>query len=132
LYTVMAHASFRIFGEGAWALRLPAVLFGTGSIVALYLLARQVATRAEALFASALFTFSYHHVWFSQNARGYSGLLFWTLISSWFLIRALREDRAFLWLAYAVTASLGIYTHITLMFIIAGQAARYLRALCVR
>src|SRR6185369_1793936 len=81
---------------------------------------------------AALFTFSYHHVWFSQNARGYSGLLFWVLLSSYFLIRALREDRPGLWLAYTATASLGIYTHITMLFVIAGQGIVYLHQLWVR
>src|SRR3954447_13233864 len=118
VFTLLAHACFVVFGEGAWALRLPAAIFGVASIWALCVFARQVGSTRQALFAAALFTFSYHHLWFSQNARGYSGLLFWALLSSYFLLRALREDRAGLWLAYAATASLGIYTHITMMFVI--------------
>jgi mannosyltransferase len=132
IFTILAHACFLIFGEGAWALRFPAVLFGVASIWALYLFARQVTTTREALFAAALFAVSYHHVWFSQNARGYTGLLFWTLLSSWLFVRALREDRPVLWLAYAVTATLGIYTHITMLFVIAGQGLAYVRELWIR
>lgn len=132
VFTLLAHACFLIFGEGSWALRFPAMLFGVASIWALYLFARQVGSSRQALFAAALFTFSYHHVWFSQNARGYSGLLFWVLLSSYFLIRALREDRPGLWLAYAVTASLGIYTHITMAFVIVGQGIVYLQYLWIR
>jgi mannosyltransferase len=131
VFTLLAHACFVVFGEGAWALRLPAAIFGVASIWALYVFARQVGSTRQALFAAALFTFSYHHLWFSQNARGYSGLLFWALLSSYFLLRALREDRAGLWLAYAATASLGIYTHITMMFVIAGQGTLYLRQLWI-
>jgi hypothetical protein len=132
VFTLLAHACFVIFGEGAWALRLPAALFGVGSIWALYVFARQVGSTRQALFAAALFTFSYHHIWFSQNARGYSGLLFWALLSSYFLLRALREDRPGLWLAYAAAASLGIYTHITMVFVIAGQGTVYLAHLWTR
>src|SRR5262249_45512128 len=131
-FTILAHACFLIFGEGAWALRLPAALFGVASIWALYLFARQVGSTREALFAAALFTFSYHHLWFSQNARGYSGLLFWALLSSWFLVRALREDRPALWLGFAAAAAFGIYTHITMVFVIAGQSAVYLHQLWMR
>ena len=36
--------------------------------------ARAVATTHEALLAAAFLTVSYHHVWFSQNARGYTAL----------------------------------------------------------
>jgi hypothetical protein len=125
VFTILAHACFVLFGEGAWALRLPAALFGVASIGALYLFARQVGSTRQALFAAALFTFSYHHIWFSQNARGYSGLLFWVLLSSYFLMRGLREGRPTLWMGFAVTVALGIYTHITMIFVIGGQLAVY-------
>lgn len=125
LYSVLAHASFRIFGESAWALRLPAAVFGIGSIWAVYLLGRQVAGIREALIAAGFLTFSYHHVWFSQNARGYSALLFWALLSSWLLLRALRDGRPHLWLLYAVVAALGIYTHSTMLFLVAGHLLIY-------
>jgi 4-amino-4-deoxy-L-arabinose transferase-like glycosyltransferase len=121
LYTLLAHASFETFGESAAALRLPAALFGIGSIAALFLLGRQVTSARETLLACALLTFSYHHVWFSQNARGYSGMLFWTVLSSWLLVRALRETRPALWPAYAAAAAMGVYTHMTMVFVVAGH-----------
>jgi len=126
LYSLFAHASFLLFGESAWALRLPAVLFGLGSIWALYLFARQVATLREALLSIALLAFSYHHVWFSQNARGYTALLFFTLIASWLLVRALRERRLYLWICYAVAVALGAYVHMTMLFVVFGQFIVYL------
>ncbi len=125
LFSILARASFLMFGESNWALRLPAVLFGVGSILALYLLGREVANRKEALLSAALLTFSYHHVWFSQNARGYSGLLFWTILSSWLLLRALRNDRSATWILYALSAALGIYTHLTMVFVLIGQICVY-------
>ncbi len=78
LYSLLAHSSILLFGESAWSLRLPAVLFGVGSIWAVYMLGAEVTDRKQAFLASALLAFSYHHLWFSQNARGYTGLLFWT------------------------------------------------------
>ena len=125
LYSVLAHTSFLIFGESGWSLRLPAVIFGTGSIWALYLLGREVANTREALLSAALLAFSYYHLWFSQNARGYIGLLFWTILSSWLLLRAIQEDRPRLWLLYAVAIALGAYTHVTMIFIVTGQFIVY-------
>ena len=121
LYSLFTHASFLIFGEGAWSLRLPAVLFGVGSILALYVFAREFVTRREAVLSAALLALSYHHVWFSQNARGYTTLLFFTLLSSWFLVRALREGRPSLWLWFAAMAALGVYVHMTMLFMVIGQ-----------
>lgn len=132
LYSLLAHASFMIFGPSAWSLRLPAVLFGVASIWALYMFAREVTSTREALLSAALLAFSYHHVWFSQNARGYTGLLFWTLASSWLLFRALRDARPKLWLLYAAAASLGVYTHMTMLFVIFGQFITYLIAVLAR
>ncbi len=126
LYSILAHTSNLILGESNWSLRLPAVLFGIGSILALYLLGLQVSNLVEALLAVALMTFSYHHVWFSQNARGYTGLLFFTLLSTWLLLRAFKEDRRHLWVWYGITAALGIYTHLTMLFVVAGQFGAYL------
>jgi 4-amino-4-deoxy-L-arabinose transferase-like glycosyltransferase len=125
LYSLMAHASYLAFGLSAWALRLPAVVFGVAGIWALYLLGRQVAGTREGLLSAALLVFSYQHIWFSQNARGYTGLLFWTLLASWFFVRALRETEPRLWLGYAVCAALGVYTHTTMIFVIAGHVLSY-------
>jgi 4-amino-4-deoxy-L-arabinose transferase-like glycosyltransferase len=120
-----------IFGESAWALRLPAVFFGVGSIWTLYLLGSEVANRKEGFLAAALLAFSYHHVWFSQNARGYSGLLFWTILSSWLFIRGLRGQQTRVWIYYAITIALGVYTHLTMVFVLVGQSIIYLVILLI-
>jgi mannosyltransferase len=126
LYSLAARLSIMLFGDSAWSLRLPAVLFGVASIWALYKLACEVTTRQEALLASILMTFSYHHIWFSQNARGYTALLFWSLLSSYFFIRGLQKGAARDWLLYAACAALGTYTHTTMVFMIVGQFVSYL------
>ncbi|MGH7766310.1 MAG: glycosyltransferase family 39 protein [Candidatus Binatia bacterium] len=129
LYTLLARLSFWSFGESVWSLRLPAVLFGVGSIWAVYLFARHAVTWKEGLFAAALLTFSYHHVWFSQNARGYTALLFWTILSSWLLVRALSEARLGLWLTYGFAAALGMLTHVTMAFVVVAHGVVYLLSL---
>lgn len=129
LYSVLAHLAFSVMGEGAAALRLPAALFGTATIWALWRFGREATSEAEAVLAALVLTVSYQHVWFSQNARGYSGILFWAVLSSWLLLRALREGRPALWAWYAVTVALGAYTHLTMIFVALGQFAVYLVAL---
>lgn len=132
LYNFLSHFSFMIFGESTWSLRLPAVFFGIGSIWALYLLGREVSTKKEALFSAALLAFSYQHIWFSQNARGYTGLLFWTIVASLLLVRGLREGRTYVWLLYAFSSALGMYTHITMVFVIIGHFIIYFLVLISR
>lgn len=125
LFSILARICFVAFGESTWALRLPAVVFGVGSIWALFLFGRYVSGAREGLLTAALLAFSYHHVWFSQNARGYTGLLFWAMLSSWLLLRAMDLNRPQAWLWYGVSAALGMYTHMTMMFVIFGQLVVY-------
>jgi hypothetical protein len=125
LFSILAHGSVALFGESHWALRLPAVLFGVAGIWALYALARTIASKHEALLAAALLTVSYHHIWFSQNARGYTGLLFFTLLGTWLFVRGLHEVRPALWLGYAIVMTLGVFTHLTMVFVFASHVLAY-------
>ena len=122
LYSVLANISHGVFGESAWSIRLPSVLFGVASIPLLYALGARVAGAREGLLASALLALSYHHVWFSQNARGYTMLAFWAILSTYLLYRGLEEGgrRRFVW--YGVVIGLGVFTHLTMIFLVAAQA----------
>lgn len=126
LYSLLGHAAIVAFGESFAAVRLPAVLFGVASIWALFLLGRRVAGTREALLACLLMTTSYHHVWFSQNARGYSGLLFFSTIGTWLWLEAMRRGTARLWTLYAIAVWLGLWIHMTMVFVVAAHGLAYL------
>ncbi len=124
LYSLFAAGAVRAFGESAWALRLPAALFGVASLWALYRFGRLVTGGVETLLAVGLLTFSYHHVWFSQNARGYTGLLLWTLLGSAVFLRLLRGgERGMGRLAalYGACMALAAYTHITAVLVVVAH-----------
>ncbi len=123
LYSVLANISIGVFGDHAWGLRLPAVLFGIAAIPMLYVFGARVTSRFEALAAVALLAVSYHHIWFSQNARGYTALLFFALLASTLLVIGLRDRRPAAFLAYGLVAALGSYTHLTMVFLVLAQAA---------
>jgi hypothetical protein len=125
LFSVLAHASVAVFGESAWALRLPSVLFGIASLWALFFLGRRVIGVREALLACALLTVSYHHIWFSQNARGYMGLMCFATLATWLWLEALARSGWGWWLIYAVVLSLGMWIHMTMVFLPATHAFLY-------
>ncbi len=122
LYSVLAHLSIGVFGEHAWSLRLPAMLIGVATVPMLYVFSRELVGRTEALLASLLLAVNYHHVWFSLNARGYSALACLTLLSSWLVLRGLRRHSDWNWVSYAVVAALGVYTHLTMVFLVISHA----------
>ncbi len=126
LYALLASGSISVFGEHAWSIRLPAVLFGVASVPALYLLGAEVSSRREGLLSAALLTFSYHHIWFSQNARGYTALALSAILCTLFFVRLLREPKTRdVWL-YGLIAALGIYAHLTMVFVVVGHFLTYL------
>lgn len=120
-YSILARLSILVFGESAWAVRLPALLFGALTVPALYVLAGRFVSRRESLAAAVVLGVAYQHAYFSQNARGYTGLLLLTVISTWLLSRALREDRRILWALYAVTTAVNIYLLLSALFVCVGQ-----------
>jgi len=122
LYALLAHTSRAALGESAWTVRLPALLFGVAAIPMLFAVARVVASTREALLAAALLAVSYHHVWFSQNARGYSAIAFFALVTTWSLLRGIGRPRLSYAALYATAAALGAYTHLTMVLVVVGHA----------
>jgi len=121
LYSLLATLAVIAFGEHPWSVRLPAFLFGVASVPALYWLGTAVATRTEAMLAALLLTCSYHAVWFSQNARGYTALLFFTIVTTSLFVRAMEESGPRAAAAYGAAMGLGLYTHLTMLFVAAAH-----------
>jgi heme/copper-type cytochrome/quinol oxidase subunit 4 len=130
-YSLQAQASIALFSESAWSLRLPAVLFGLASLVAVWALARRAVGRTEALVVAFLLAISYDHVWFSQNARGYTGLLFWTTWTTLLFARGLAGSGWRTWTLYAISMVAANYTHLSALFFFLGHGIVYLAALAL-
>ncbi|MDZ4863058.1 MAG: glycosyltransferase family 39 protein [Gemmatimonadota bacterium] len=128
LYSLLAHGSMAALGESAATLRLPAVLFGVLGVWGLYRLGGQVIRPAEGLLLAALLAVAAPHIWFSQNARGYTGLLAGALFGTEAFRRLLKERDAG-WgvvLMYAGSVGLSIYTHSTAAFLLAAHGLIWL------
>lgn len=116
--SLLMRVSVGAFGEHDWTIRLPAVVFGIATVPALYWLARPIMQAWQALGVAFLTAVSYHHVWFSQNARGYSGYLLFCVLATGALWRLLESPRR-LWIAmYATCAVLGLTSLIITAFVI--------------
>lgn len=123
LYSLLAKSTVLTFGESGWSFRLPAAILGIVSIWALFDFGRRVAPRREAMLAAVLLAVSYHHVWFSQNARGYTGLLLGTLLGTTAFLELVSTKRptwkAILW--YGVAMSAAVYIHLTAVLVVAAH-----------
>lgn len=128
LYSLLARASSVLFGESPFSVRLPSVLLGAATVPALYVLGRRLISPLPAAFAAGLLTVSYHHIWFSQNARGYSGLLFFAVLATWLWLRARERDDFRSWALYCSALFGGLWIHMTMIFVVAAHGLVWLIA----
>lgn len=95
-----------IFGDQV--VRVPAIFFGVATIPVFYWTVRQAYSRKLSLAAAFLLAVAYHHVFFSQNARGYTAYIFFSLAATGLLISAFKKDDWRTWFLY-VLAMLGSF-----------------------
>ncbi len=126
LHNLLAKASMALFGDSPWAIRLPAMLFGLGTLVAIWLLARDTAGVTIAHVTTLLLALSYHQIWFSQNARGYTGLAFFSTLGMLFFLRGIERPRRGIWLAYGLCLAAAVFTHLTGAFFFMAQGLVWL------
>lgn len=122
LNTLLERIVIGLFGESESMVRIPAVAFGVLTIPCTYWVARLAMSRVAALGAALVLAASYHHVFFSQNARGYSAYLFFALLATGLLIEALRDDRLWRWVLYVGAVVLGSASLLITAFVIAAHA----------
>ena len=101
----------RGFGDGEVALRLPSAIEGTLTIVAVYVLAKQIYGFTTALLAALLMAVLPFAVWYSQEARAYALLMLLTTLQILFAYRAKRDGRLFDWAGLSLFSILNLYTH---------------------
>jgi mannosyltransferase len=123
--TLLVKAAVAWSGLDEWAIRLPAAAFAIATIPAQYLLARWVLPRRYALLAALLLAVSYHHIFFSQNARGYSGYLLWSMLGTHYFLQGMTRNHARDWILYVLTMLLSVAAVLIGFFVIAAHVLAF-------
>lgn len=84
LYFLLLHLWQWIFGESEWALRLPSALAGWLCIPAIYLLGKRLYSEREGLMAALFLAVLWAPIYYSQEARPYSMLILFSILTSYF------------------------------------------------
>jgi len=103
---------FLQIGSSDFFLRLPSALFGIGSLPLCYILAKQLTSKRVAVFTIFVLAISPLHIWYSQEGRMYSQLIFLMLLSSVVLLKALQPLKLRWWALYVLVVTAGMYTHV--------------------
>lgn len=121
LNSLLVRISYSLFGISEWSVRLPAVLFGIATIPAMYYAARFAMSRAASVAAALMLAVSYHHIFYSQDSKGYASYLFFVVLGSALLVSLLERERAGKWVAYVMTMTLSFVALMAAAFAMAAH-----------
>ncbi len=120
-YSLAARLSQDVFGRAEWAFRLPALLYGLASLFLFWIFSRSFLGPAPAALATFLLAQSPAHIVWSTTGRGYSGMLFLTLLSSLFYLRMVRSFSFRAASIHIAASVIAIYTHLFSALVIGVQ-----------
>jgi mannosyltransferase len=121
LYYILLHFWISLVGTSEFAVRSLSAIFGSLSIFALYKLGKTLFNVKIAIYSSFILAVSIFHIYFSQEARMYSLLTLTTLLSIFFFLKSLNENRLRFWVSYIIVSILMLYTHSYGIFILIFQ-----------
>lgn len=110
LYWIMLHFWTKISGVSEFSLRFPSFLFSFFSLIFIFLLGKALFNKKIAVISSIIMGLSPLHLWYAQEARDYSMVLFFATLSSYLLIKAVKEKQSKLWIFFTLTSIIGFYT----------------------
>ena len=121
-------------GQVEWPTRLLSTLWSLGAVAcafgftyeALWRADERPSTESAALFAATIaglaVALSPLQISWAQQVRMYAQVTCLTLMSTWLLWRAVeRPGSGWRWLAFVLVEIAGLYTHVTMLFVIAGH-----------
>jgi 4-amino-4-deoxy-L-arabinose transferase-like glycosyltransferase len=109
LHTLLVHATYRLFGPAEWALRLPALLAGVALVPLAFLAARTLGA-GRGLLAAALVATWPLLVDYSTDARGYTLVCAFTLVTLLAATRLRQRGETTSVLLFAIAGALGLWT----------------------
>lgn len=120
LYFLILHFWLAL-GHGEFVLRALSAFAGVLTVAGMYALGTAVRARGLGVLCALALAISPFHIWYSQEVKMYSLIAVLALLSSYFLLRLLREDKLGNWLGYGISTLLAIYTHYFALFVMVAQ-----------
>lgn len=121
LYYLLLHLWLPV-GESEAAVRSLSVIFGVATVPFLYLTAKELFGHKIAATAALLLPLNSFFIEQSQEARGYSLVIFLVTVSTYLYVRAATTANIGLWIAYSVVGALAVFTHLYALFVLGAHA----------
>ena len=110
LYNLFAHLVYIFFGGKPYLIRLPAFFGGIGMICANFFFVKKLFSEECAYLSSSLLSFTPILIMHSVNARGYSLIIFFSLLLFYSVVSILKKDEKRWWIIFILFSVLGFYT----------------------
>lgn len=121
LYFLVLHSWITLLGDSEFSLRFLSVIFGFLAIFLIYKLGSLIFDKNTGILSSLLIALSILHVYYSQEARSYTMMVFLVILSMYFLLRFFEGKNRKITIGYLISSILMIYTHFYGLFIILAQ-----------
>ena len=121
LYYLILHWWIQFFGDSEFSVRFPSVIFGLMSIFMAYKTACYLFNKNTGILCSLIVSLSVFQIHYSQEARNYSLTALLTLLSMYFFLIFLTDNRKSILASYILFSALLTYSHVYGWFIIISQ-----------
>jgi len=118
VYFVLLGLWSEVFGITEFTARAFSALLGAGAACMTYVIGYNLFNRRTAVFAAILIATSSYLIWYAQEVRYYSLILMASLMMTYSFHRATSGGSSYWWLVYAATSLLGLFSLVTVIFLI--------------
>jgi mannosyltransferase len=110
-----------IFGISEFYVRTLSVVFGLAAIPVVYALGVRLFGARTGLIAAGLLSINAFHARYSQEARGYTLLVFLSALSSWLWVQCIDHPTPRNWRFYTLASVLTVYAHFYGILVVLGH-----------
>lgn len=111
LYYILLKGFSSFFNYSVFGVRLFSAIFGVASVIATYLLAKELFGKRTAIYASIIATISPLAIQYSQEARMYAMLVFLILMASFYFVKALKTKKYTYFAIWGILTGFSMLTH---------------------
>lgn len=121
IYYYLVKINSIVFGHTTFVVRMFSAVIGILSIYLLYLLGKEINDKKTGLIAAFLATINYFFIYYSQEARAYILLTFFTILTFYQLIRFLKNNNILNAILYGLSLTLMMNTHFFGLFVVVSH-----------
>jgi len=128
LYFIFLHFWIQLFGLSEVATRSLSLIFSVLSIIFVYFMVKKISKEETALLTSLIFAISLPEIVFSQETRCYALFTFLAVLSTYYFIKSISENKKYNYYLYTIFITLAVYTNYFAVVLIALQLSYFLFA----